>query len=155
MTEKNGSSRVNRRNVLKLASAAAVGSIGVTGAGSATRGNKKGGGGRGRGTPFLEPTEDGKVVNFCGCSSVCIGNLPHCSWATIVYKDGDTETVRDRNCYDRDGIAKVTNELNDGTVVTYCNPNTACSGNTESECTGENTEVGTAPQLEGGRGCGD
>ena len=131
--------QVNRRKVLKMTSAATVGSTALTGAASANPG-------------FLEPTERGKLqVNFCGCSSVCIGEMPNCDDATIVYKEGETEQVTDKNCYDRDEIIGVRNVDSDGTTVFYCNPNTKCSGNTASDC----DEVGTAPQLEGGRGCGD
>ncbi|WP_435333819.1 hypothetical protein [Haloarchaeobius sp. TZWWS8] len=148
MTEDTSSSQINRRNILKKASGAAVGSIALTGAVSANPGKSQN-----QGPKFLDPTTD--VVNFCGCTSVCIGDLPNCNLATIVYRDGSKEQVYDQECYDRDGIVGVENEASDGYTVTYCNPNMACSGNTESDCTGENKEIGTAPQLEGGRGCGD
>lgn len=149
MTEEDESPKFNRRGVLKLTSAAAVGSTALTGAASANPGQGRGQGqgqGQGQGPPFLEPTTS--VVNFCGCTSVCIGDLPECSTATIVYKDGDRETVSDQNCYDRGEIKGVENEEG-GKTVFYCNPNTACSGNEEEGC----DEVGTAPQF-GGGGCG-
>ena len=142
MPEEAESSTFNRRGVLKLTSAVAIGSTALTGAASANRGR---GQGQGQGPPFLEPTTSD--VNFCGCTSVCIGNLPECSEATIVYKDGSRETVSDGDCYDRGEIKGVENEEG-GDTVFYCNPNTACSGNEKEEC----DEVGTAPQF-GGGGC--
>lgn len=145
MTEESESSEFNRRGVLKLTSVAVGGSTALTGAASANPGQGKGQG-KGRGRPFLEPTTSD--VNFCGCTSVCIGDLDDCSKATIVYKNGDRETVSDQDCYDRGEIKGVENE-EDGETVFYCNPNTACSGNEEDEC----DEVGTAPQF-GGGGCG-
>lgn len=144
MTENDSSPRVNRRKVLKMTSAAAVGSTALTGAASANPGQGKGGDGQEQGSPFLEPTTT--EVNFCGCSSVCIGDLPDCNKATIVLANGEIK-VEDGQCYSPDG--KIVGVRNDSTY--YCNPNTACSGNTQSDC----DEVGTAPQLEGGRGCGD
>lgn len=141
MTEGDKSPKFNRRKVLKLTSAAAIGSTALTGAASANQGK-----GRGQGPPFLEPTTE--LVNFCGCTSVCIGDLPECSEATIVYKGGRRETVSDQDCYDRGEIKGVENEEG-GDTVFYCNPNTACSGNEEADC----DEVGTAPQF-GGGGCG-
>lgn len=144
MTEEDSSPRFDRRGVLKLTSAAAVGSTALTGAASANPGKGKGQGQR-QGPPFLEPTTSD--VSFCGCTSVCIGDLDDCSEATIVYKNGDRETVSDRDCYDRGEIKGVEN-VEGGEIVFYCNPNTACSGNEEDEC----DEVGTAPQF-GGGGC--
>ena len=147
MTDDDESRTFNRRGVLKLTSAAAVGSTALASTASAKRGRGRGQGQGGeRGRPFLEPTTDD--VNFCGCTSVCIGDLPECSEATIVYKDGSRETVSDQDCYDRGEIRGVENEEN-GDTVFYCNPNTACSGNEAGDC----DEVGTAPQF-GGGGCG-
>lgn len=143
MTENDESPKFNRRRVLKLTSAAAVGSTALTGAASANPGQGRG---QGQGSPFLEPTTSD--VNFCGCTSVCIGDLDDCNRATIVYKNGDREEVDDQNCYDRGEIKGVENEEG-GETVFYCNPNTACSGNEEDEC----DKVGTAPQF-GGGGCG-
>lgn len=156
MTDDDSPPHVNRRRLLKITSAAAVGSTTLTGAASANPGQGRGQG-QGQGPPFLEPTTD--LVNFCGCTSVCLGDLPGCNDVEIHYTDGTSEVVqdagdyedRDRVCYDRGNIEYVKAGIESGNITTYCNPNTACAGTSEDQC----DEVGTAPQLEGGSGCGD
>lgn len=146
MTDNEESSRLNRRNVLKMTGAAAVSSVSLTGVASA---GGRGGSRRPGGRPFLEPTNEDIV--FCGCTSVCVHETPgNCSEVEVVLEGDDTVSLRRGECYSGGNVVGVQDQSdNTGAYdIFVCNPNTACSGNEADDC----DQVGTAPQF-GAGGC--